>query len=108
VSTLPAPPAPADPAFASEATVVVEGASVWFGPNVALNEVSCSFGPGVTGLLGPNGAGKTTLMRSICGMLPLNAGTVRVTAQLIDATNGHHVWSERYDRELADIFGLQT
>jgi len=78
VSTLPAPPAPADPAFASEATVVVDGASVWFGPNVALNEVSCSFGPGVTGLLGPNGAGKTTLMRTICGMLPLNVGTVRV------------------------------
>jgi ABC-2 type transport system ATP-binding protein len=45
---------------------------------VALTEVSCSFGPGVTGLLGPNGAGKTTLMRSVCGMLPLNAGTVRV------------------------------
>ena len=78
MSTLPPPPAPVDPAFASEATVVVEGASVWFGPNVALNEVSCSFGPGVTGLLGPNGAGKTTLMRTICGMLPLNAGTVRV------------------------------
>jgi adenylate cyclase len=34
--------------------------------------------------------------------------TVRVTAQLIDATTGHHVWSERYDRELADIFALQT
>jgi ABC-2 type transport system ATP-binding protein len=32
----------------------------------------------VTGLLGPNGAGKTTLMRAICGMLPLNVGTVRV------------------------------
>ena len=69
---------PDDPAFAAEATVVLSGASVWFGPKVALTEVSCSFGPGVTGLLGPNGAGKTTLMRAICGMLPLNAGTVRV------------------------------
>ena len=67
-----------DPAFAEDATVVVDGASVWFGPKVALTEVSCSFGPGVTGLLGPNGAGKTTLMRAICGMLPLNVGTVRV------------------------------
>jgi ABC-2 type transport system ATP-binding protein len=67
-----------DPAFAEGATVVVSEASVWFGANVALNEVSCSFGPGVTGLLGPNGAGKTTLMRAICGMLPLNVGTVRV------------------------------
>jgi len=70
--------APDDPAFAEEATVIVGGASVWFGPKVALTEVSCSFGPGVTGLLGPNGAGKTTLMRAICGTLPLNVGTVRV------------------------------
>ena len=32
---------------------------------------------------------------------------VRVTAQLIDATTGHHLWSERYDRPLIDIFALQ-
>ncbi len=32
---------------------------------------------------------------------------VRVTAQLIDAETGHHVWAERYDRELEDIFDLQ-
>ena len=32
---------------------------------------------------------------------------VRITAQLIDATTGHHLWSERYDRELKDIFALQ-
>ena len=78
MSALPPPPPSADPAFAEQATVVLDGASVWFGPKVALSEVACSFGPGVTGLLGPNGAGKTTLMRAISGMLPLNAGTVRV------------------------------
>ncbi len=32
---------------------------------------------------------------------------VRVTAQLIDAETGHHVWAERYDRTLDDIFALQ-
>jgi len=32
---------------------------------------------------------------------------VRVTAQLIDAIKGHHLWAERYDRELKDIFALQ-
>ena len=32
---------------------------------------------------------------------------VRVTAQLIDAITGHHLWSERYDRELKDIFAMQ-
>jgi pentatricopeptide repeat protein len=32
---------------------------------------------------------------------------VRVTAQLIEANSGGHVWAERYDRELADIFAVQ-
>ena len=32
---------------------------------------------------------------------------VRVTAQLITAEDGSHLWSERYDRELADVFALQ-
>jgi len=32
---------------------------------------------------------------------------VRVTAQLIDAESGNHVWAERYDRDLSDIFALQ-
>jgi adenylate cyclase len=32
---------------------------------------------------------------------------VRVTAQLIDASTGNHIWAERYDRELDDIFALQ-
>ena len=51
---------------------------MWFGPKVALSELSCSFGRGVTGLLGPNGAGKTTLMRAITGMLGVNQGRVLV------------------------------
>ena len=32
---------------------------------------------------------------------------VRITAQLVDATTGHHVWAERYDRQIEDIFDLQ-
>ena len=32
---------------------------------------------------------------------------IRITAQLIDAVNGHHVWAERFDRDLKDIFALQ-
>jgi TolB-like protein/Flp pilus assembly protein TadD len=32
---------------------------------------------------------------------------IRVTAQLIDGTTGSHIWAERYDRELNDIFALQ-
>ncbi len=67
-----------DPAFVDAPTVEIRDVSMWFGQKVALTEVSCSFGPGVTGLLGPNGAGKTTLMRAICGLLPTNLGTIRV------------------------------
>jgi ABC-2 type transport system ATP-binding protein len=75
------PPAPTqalDPAFVAEPTVEVANLSVWFGQKVALSELSCSFGAGVTGLLGPNGAGKTTLMRAVTGMVGVNQGTVRV------------------------------
>jgi len=32
---------------------------------------------------------------------------IRITAQLIDATTGNHLWAERYDRNLADIFAVQ-
>jgi adenylate cyclase len=34
-------------------------------------------------------------------------GRVRITAQLIDGATGNHVWAERYDRDLTDIFALQ-
>jgi len=32
---------------------------------------------------------------------------LRITAQLIDATTGHHLWSEKYDRDMKDLFDLQ-
>ena len=32
---------------------------------------------------------------------------VRITAQLVDAVAGHHLWAERYDRDVSDIFGVQ-
>jgi adenylate cyclase len=35
------------------------------------------------------------------------AGRVRINAQLIDGTTGDHVWAERYDRDLEDIFAIQ-
>jgi ABC-2 type transport system ATP-binding protein len=70
-----------DPAIAPNATVTVDGVSVWFGPKVALSELTCSFGPGVSGLLGPNGAGKTTLMRAMTGLIGVNEGAVRVNGR---------------------------
>jgi len=41
------------------------------------------------------------------GSIQRSGDQIRVTAQLIDATTGHHIWAERYDRELKDIFALQ-
>ena len=32
---------------------------------------------------------------------------VRITAQLIDGASGHHLWADRYDRDLADVFAVQ-
>jgi ABC-2 type transport system ATP-binding protein len=59
-------------------TVEVHELSKWFGPKVAVSEVTVGFGPGVTGLLGPNGAGKTTLMRVIAGLQVPSQGSVSV------------------------------
>jgi tetratricopeptide (TPR) repeat protein len=41
------------------------------------------------------------------GSVRTGGNRVRVTAQLIDAATGGHVWAERFDRELADIFAVQ-
>ena len=55
---------------------------------VAVDALSLTLRPGVTGLLGANGAGKTTLMRMICGILTPTSGTV--------ALDGIDVASEDY------------
>ncbi len=67
-----------DPALADAATVEVRAASKWFGQKVAVSQLTCSFGPGVTGLLGPNGAGKTTLLRMVTGLMSPSEGEVSV------------------------------
>ena len=41
------------------------------------------------------------------GSVQKSGDRVRITAQLIDALSGHHLWSERYDRDLKDLFALQ-
>jgi ABC-2 type transport system ATP-binding protein len=71
-------PAVHDPAFADDPTIEVTNASKWFGQKVAVSNLSCSFGPGVTGLLGPNGAGKTTLLRMVAGLTDASNGKVSV------------------------------
>ncbi|MDH6112074.1 ABC-2 type transport system ATP-binding protein [Kitasatospora sp. MAP12-15] len=58
------------------AVITIDKVSRWFGNVVAVNDVSMSIGPGVTGLLGPNGAGKSTLIHLMSGFLGPSAGTV--------------------------------
>ncbi len=41
------------------------------------------------------------------GSVQREGSCVRITAQLIDALSGHHLWAERYDRDLKDLFTLQ-
>ncbi|MFL6145759.1 MAG: ABC transporter ATP-binding protein [Labedaea sp.] len=58
--------------------VELAGVSRWYGNVVAVNDVTLTVGPGVTGLLGPNGAGKTTVLHMIAGLLNPSQGTVTV------------------------------
>jgi serine/threonine-protein kinase len=48
--------------------------------------------------------GVTTVLE---GSVRRSGNRLRVTAQLITASDGSHVWSERYDREMADVFAIQ-
>jgi ABC-2 type transport system ATP-binding protein len=56
--------------------LVLQQVSRWYNNVVAVNDVTMTIGPGVTGLLGPNGAGKSTLIALMSGFLAPSAGTV--------------------------------
>ena len=52
--------------------------------------------------------GRDLGVRSVLeGSIRRAGNRVRITAQLIDATNGAHLWADRYDRDLTDIFAVQ-
>jgi ABC-2 type transport system ATP-binding protein len=62
-------------------TIELRNVTRWYGNVVAVNDVTMTIGPGVTGLLGPNGAGKSTLMHMIGGFLPPSRGELTVSGQ---------------------------
>ena len=64
-------------------TLTLDQVSRWFGNVVAVNDVTMSIGPGVTGLLGPNGAGKSTLINMMAGFLEPSAGTVTLDGEKV-------------------------
>jgi len=61
--------------------VELRSVSRWYGNVVAVNDITMTVGPGVTGLLGPNGAGKSTVLHLIAGFLAPSRGEVTVGGQ---------------------------
>ena len=55
----------------------------------------------------PEIARKLGVTHVLEGSVRKAGGRVRITAQLIDGATGDHVWAERYDRDLDDIFAIQ-
>ncbi|MDR3083064.1 MAG: ABC transporter ATP-binding protein [Streptomyces sp.] len=64
-------------------TLGIDHVSRWFGNVVAVNDISMTIGPGVTGLLGPNGAGKSTLINMMAGFLAPSTGAVTLDGAVI-------------------------
>jgi TolB-like protein/Flp pilus assembly protein TadD len=50
---------------------------------------------------------KLGVRRILEGSVRRSGDRVRITVQLVDATTGYHLWSERYDRESGDVFDIQ-
>jgi len=69
----------------SDSLLEFAGVSKWYGPVIAVNDVSLGLAPGITGLVGPNGAGKSTLIKLMTGQLRPSLGAVRIC--------GRHAWS---------------
>jgi ABC-2 type transport system ATP-binding protein len=77
-----AEPRPASPATAAPSPAIeLVNASRWYGNVVAVNDISFTVGPGITGLLGPNGAGKSTILHMVAGFLKPSSGAVDVAGK---------------------------
>ena len=70
--------------MSTTAPIAFARASRWYGPVIALNDVTIDIPTGVTGLLGPNGAGKSTFLKLAAGQLRPSQGEVRLL--------GRHSW----------------
>ena len=82
-------------AFLDRDKIRLTGVCKKYGRRMALDDVSITIGPGVTGLLGPNGSGKSTLIKSLMGLVRTESG------------HGHVLGYEwpRLAREIRDVVG---
>jgi ABC-2 type transport system ATP-binding protein len=71
------------PSSAAVPLLLCEGVSKWYGPVLALNQVTLELRGGITGLVGANGAGKSTLLRLATGQVRPTLG--RVCVQGVEA-----------------------
>jgi branched-chain amino acid transport system ATP-binding protein len=72
--------------------LVVESLSVRFGGVVAVRDLSLHIAPGeIRGLIGPNGAGKTTVINAITGVVPIDAGVVRLDGDRVSGLPAHAI-----------------
>ncbi|MGL4420736.1 MAG: ABC transporter ATP-binding protein [Gemmataceae bacterium] len=72
------PPPPRPAARTTEPVLQLNQVSKWYGPVLALNQVTLELRGGITGLVGANGAGKSTLIRLATGQARPTLGTVRI------------------------------
>lgn len=100
--------------------LLFEQVSKWYGPVLALNQVTLVLEAGITGLVGANGAGKSTLIKLATGQIPPTVGTVRVrgqdasdwrTRRLVGYCPDHDAFYEdmtgrQFVREMALLFGF--
>ena len=73
-------------------TIELRNVSRWYGNVVAVNDITMSIGPGVTGLLGPNGAGKSTIMHMIAGFLPPSRGELTIGSGPASGAGSTSAW----------------
>lgn len=80
--------------FSQEVIVECRNVTIQFGSFTAVSDISFQINQGeVFGLLGPNGAGKTTLIKSMCGLLKPNDGSINIAGYDVDRER-QQVWSQ--------------
>ena len=94
-----------------ETVVRLENITKDYGWLRALDDVSLSIGPGITGLLGPNGAGKTTLIKVLLGLVQITGGSGEVLGHQIGrearAIRGRVGYMPEDDCYLAGLIGVE-